>query len=465
MIKLFSLLLLFSLSVKADVLFIDINDSPKEIEAAKRAAVKRGEKVIVIPDPADLKKYPEITKVKSEIAKLEEARRKCSDCTKYNDQILIKKEEYSDLLENKKLLLNANGLHHYFSKLKKENVQISSMIVSGHNGNGEFFGVNGDFYSTDLEHAVSSNSPVGDDIRSLYLWGCYATNISGAFKTWKGVAPAVEVIVGFNEIAPSNLRQASFDYLEDAMVKEKKLTEEKDKKSLQKAFLGLRSVTQMKTAMCVKDNYVTPSRANTLTELKNICSPPEKLNKINVQYNCYLKGLKGCTQISGDTRGGEIRQFYNQLQEVAHCDLVDENFKPDPGSILRLVFFNTVRENFTSSYREILDKYDQLLKKAGVPDDLLLRAFKGDSRERVIQKISALAKFLTAKKGALSSSSAEFKNVDRLDTALGVVRSAIGELNTDYIYSGFIDPASTDISAWVEDHMEAALAGRPISWN
>lgn len=42
-------ILLFSSSVYADILFIDMNNSSKEIDAAKRAAATRGEKLIVLP--------------------------------------------------------------------------------------------------------------------------------------------------------------------------------------------------------------------------------------------------------------------------------------------------------------------------------------------------------------------------------------------------------------------------------
>lgn len=458
--------LLISVDIFADILFIDVNDSPKEITSAKKAAEKRGEKLIVIPSSEQIKSDPSITKIRNEIARLETARSKCkNNCDDLDDKIYEQKELYNTQLKNKKLYLDSEGINYHLNQLKKKNVTITSVIVSGHDGNGEFFGLNGSFTETDFSEAIHDNAPIGDSIRSLMLWGCYATNISGAFNLWKDSAPNIEMIAGFNEIAPSNIRQSSFDYLEDVLVKEKQLTAEKDAKALQKAFLNLKSVTQMKSALCVRDNYVTPNRANSLKELKNMCTPPEKLSAITKKYNCYIKGLEGCTDIPTDTRNGEIRKFYNQLQDVSHCDLVDPHFSLDASALLRLVFFNTVRDNFSSSYGQELDRFDNDLKLAGIPNSLLLNRFNKDNRSTVIKKITDLSKYLNSKKSIAKSNTPEFKKLDRLDTALGVIRNAIGELNPDYIYSGFIDPGSTDISGWFTEHIDNALSGRPVKWD
>lgn len=89
----------------ADILFIDLNNSPKEIEAAKKAAYARGEKVIVLTSS---KKTP-----------------------------FIDDKNISSLLTD----------------LKKKNVKLSSVVISGHDGNGEFHGAFGRVSEPALERA------------------------------------------------------------------------------------------------------------------------------------------------------------------------------------------------------------------------------------------------------------------------------------------------------------------------
>ena len=56
---------IFSVSVMADVLFLDFNNSPLEIAAARRAAEKRGEAFYLFPEPlsaAEKEKYQKLKK-------------------------------------------------------------------------------------------------------------------------------------------------------------------------------------------------------------------------------------------------------------------------------------------------------------------------------------------------------------------------------------------------------------------
>ncbi len=47
------LIFFLGMSAQADVLFVDLNNSPTEVEAAERAAEARGERLIVFPELSD----------------------------------------------------------------------------------------------------------------------------------------------------------------------------------------------------------------------------------------------------------------------------------------------------------------------------------------------------------------------------------------------------------------------------
>ena len=179
-------------TVYADILFLDLNNSPKEIEAAKKAAKQRGEKLIVFPERA--MRYP------------------------------------ADIEQN---------LNQKLTELKSKNQQnkISSLIISGHDGNGHFTGSKGSMSYSDFANILESHPELKESVKSLYLWGCYTATPGSIINNWKPTFKNLDVIIGYDGSAPANDKLAGHNYLADALVKEKKMTSAKTDKQLKRKII------------------------------------------------------------------------------------------------------------------------------------------------------------------------------------------------------------------------------------
>lgn len=406
--KLFWLsMVLLTLNARADVLFFDVNNASKEIEAAKRAAAKTGEKLWIIPD------------------------RKAG-------QTLISNENLSQEL----------------AKLKAKGAKLTSMVISGHDGNGRFFSENdeSEFNESDLKEAFEKNAPLGAGIRSVFLWGCYAANPKGAYVTWRNVVPNLEMVVGFNELAPLSIRASSYNYLEDALSNEKNLLAMNDGRALQSAFKKLRGVNDTSSAICVRHNYITPNKVRTYNQLLDECKPYERLKVLSEKTNCYIKALAGCTEVPNDTRSGAIRLLYNEVQSKSHCGIVDTSFEPDADALLRLIYYKNVMSNFLDGFSEELASFNALGLNLGIPNELLLDKLAGKNRKEVVDALNALASYLQKNKSKMNKT-----YFNQFEKALGIIRSTIGELNSDYVLSSWLEAKSDTISYWLAEDFNDAM--------
>ena len=187
----FLISLFLSFTAKADILFLDLNNSAQEVESAKRAARARGENVIVIPSS-------------------QSPVRQSAGGKKINmDSIKAELRQYD-----------------------QQGAKISSVVVSGHDGNGQFTGEFGTVSSDILEDAFATVPNMMQNVRSVLLWGCYTTTLGSLEGHWKSVFPNVAVFAGFDGRAPNNTRPANFSYLEGFLKQDRRLAAETDRRKL-----------------------------------------------------------------------------------------------------------------------------------------------------------------------------------------------------------------------------------------
>lgn len=393
----------------ADILMFDFNYNPTEVEAARRAAKARGEQLLLFPQNVPPELGQKINQLSTQAAALNvekeiliSERAKKHDPSKseyYNSKIKEIENQVFDLGEKSRKLagdykVTPEKLDSILQKLSNEGKKISSLVISGHDGNGVLHGPLGSITDSDLQKSFGKVSPFGDSIRSLVLWGCYTSNFGSIISFWKSKFPNVELLAGFEEKGPLGDRPAGFSYLEDLLKKEKKLTEIKDLKTLGKEFNKLANVNQLKSSLCVGNNYASKTRLADLNDFGKDCNP-EKINKLYEKQECYLFGKPGCTDIPQDTSNGEIRQFYNELQKTMACNKENVRvFILNPKAILNLIFFNTYKTNFERFNKNELKKLDEIGKKIGVPESLSLQNVGSLSRAEIIQRLNKLKEFL-----------------------------------------------------------------------
>lgn len=315
-----SLLLFFSLfisvqTVRADVLFLDMNMSSKEIAAARKGAEARGEKLIVLPlisessrkiiETAQGKVYQhsgflatrcgQDTQGRTDLAKVNPAL--YNQCEQAKEKEHAAKDELTKLKKQHLKPLDQNSLQQELKKLKDQGVNLTSLVISGHDGHGSFFGVNGYFTATDFGKAFKENAPLGNNIRSLALWGCDSAGPNDSIYQWQPMLPNLEIIAGFDGVAPSNERKAGHDYLENFLKQEKKLTAIKDQEALKAAFKRIEGVNVVTASMCTEKNFVSSTKKSfNIKERVDRCLGPEGAEKIK-KHHCIRNAEPACSQV------------------------------------------------------------------------------------------------------------------------------------------------------------------------
>lgn len=399
--KLIAVLLLLSSQAFADVLFFDLNGNEAEVEAARRGAAKRGEKLIVLPEvePSVKSRLKEMQKQFQKFQAAYSA--KCmniasGDCEEMSKKGMKIEAELGAFL-GKIPRINRDNLKDQLAKFQGKN--ISALVISGHDGNGNFSGDFGGFSDQGLKAVFDQVKPLGDNIRSLYLWGCYTSTIGSVDFHWKKAFPNVEMIAGFDGRAPLGDKKGSSSYLEDALVKEKQLTQQKDAKSLQKVFKSLKDVNAMYSSVCVGDNIVNNKRAISISQAKELCAKlktsPEKAS-----FQCYKKAEKGCENPPQNTSQSPLRTYYNFLQDHKHCREIPNSEFDSPDTVISLIFFDQVKKNFARLKKDELKDMDQVMKTLGIPDDLSLSNIEKLNRAEIIEKIEKLRSFLGSRFGS-----------------------------------------------------------------
>lgn len=186
------------------------------------------------------------------------------------------------------------------------------------------------------------------------LWGCYTANLSSLSGKWKKMLPNVEMIAGFDGIAPAGSKPGSATYLEDALSQEKRLTEIKDRKVLEKNFKALRNVPNMNAAICVGDSFVSHKASLSLSEMYNMCATTD-FQKIKDVYNCYKNATTpACANPPANTGSSELRAIYNKLQDIRHCTEINpQRDLPTTDQVIRLIFFENVKANYIKMLMKI----------------------------------------------------------------------------------------------------------------
>ncbi len=348
---LLSLFLSVSSVANADILFLDMNKAPLEIAAAKRAAAARGEKLIVIPAPG-------------------------------NSSSGMTIEQFGQELQ----------------LLKAQKVSLSSVVVSGHDGNGNFSGDNGSLSATHIRDAFEKAKPVGDNVRSLLLWGCYTTTPGSIEFRWKNALPNVSAVIGFDGSAPSKERLGSHTYLEDYLKREESLLKIRDARQLAAAYNSIRNIKLMKSAACINDTYLTPTTApRTMQSILGSCMNVPATTKESEQFTCYFESKPGCETIPANTPQSPLRVYYNHLQATSHCNdqlLTASIYRADPDSVIRLILFDNVVTNFQKLNSGEIAHINKMLEDAQAPAELrigdLTKMNRSDIRKLLGQVKSAL---------------------------------------------------------------------------
>lgn len=300
------------------IFFIDANDSKQEIKYAREAGCERGERVVVAK-PHEIE------------AKMKE--------------------------------------------LANQNKAISSLVASGHDGGGSFYGTNGSGSITktqivrSLRNAYEGKEEYLESLEGLFLWGCY-TSVPDEVTFWRSSLPNLKFILGFHGAGPSNTNISGLRMLKDSLIREGRLCEANSLNQFKTAIRGVNSLTSTLVgayvgSCAVDESYYYMQSAeydfNGTLRTKVEYNMFEKFfDCSDLQYDRYLFDhyYSGRREIPEQTTGTDLRRFYTLVRQNAHC-FNDGMMTGD--RVGNLLFFHDVKKNFAKVFeKEIMDAAAEL---------------------------------------------------------------------------------------------------------
>jgi hypothetical protein len=427
----------------ADILFIDLNYSFREVNAAKEEAKHRKETLVVIPqiDQAERldmrRRFEEIESIKRKMTDIEKLRSSLQDKAQklaagIFDQTPVKKiaksknkkpapppppvkvvlgkqdpkldKKIADLttadVSLQKLLWAKAGVYDYLRKRRGDldqnlvtsikaaltdsdtrKVNVTSIIISGHNDGGMFFGEAGGIRDADLFSMISSHTS-SMNASSFYGWGCYTTTKENA-RMAKESVPSLKVIVGFDNRSPSQSFSGDLQYLQYVMRKEA-VAKAIATPAQAKKFIGAIPHKGAMTPALLLDTkagilYATPTEITKFANLNNDCTPAvlSRAVELTKTYEKYRDSRgAGFEDVPKDLENGFLRKFYTTLRKYSHCAAFGslKLSGVDPNLVIPLVLYHEVQTNFGTYYdRDWSDLRILMAKVPGAmdPPDLL----------------------------------------------------------------------------------------------
>lgn len=396
-------LLFLSPLAQADVLFLDLNNSPKEIEAARAAAKKSGRAFKVIPDPAPAMRQKATFLTQKGAQLFRKFERNCKgpapECEKLLAAIEQVRFEKSELVS--KMQFDKNKLRDFLAERERSGKPLSSIVVSGHDGTGHFSGDFGGVGDKELAETLEEFPSTKNGLRSLHLWGCYTTSPGSLMLNWKKHFPNVSLISGYDGRAPLNDKPAGWHYLKGVIEREPELLRIQDHKKLKAALLKIPGARTMHAAVQVCDNYATTKDSFNLREMSSRCETyKQQIQNSSETYDCFVRAQDDkCSDPPQNTTSGEVRQFYEVLHRAAACsemnpDQIFRTYSRDQA--IRLVFLREVRKNFARIFGKEIRETDTFLKELGAPDHLRFTGIAEMSRQELTRKTEELLKFVNS---------------------------------------------------------------------
>lgn len=352
------------------MLFIDTNESELEIATAEKAACARGEKILVVP-----KNYKEYRGI---IKNIHQAEKDYTDCVKKNlarpgtclkeTSNMVKAQEELPKFQSSQPKTD-KAVEEVLKEIRSKKGKVSNLIISGHDGGGEFGGRKGKIDREDLKQIMKKYKDV-NDVSTLMLLGCY-TGVQQEINEWKNIFPEARMIAGYDDSAPLSDKPVGHQFITEILTKEKKLLAQADQKKLQDFTRdNLKSLGQLNAAVyldCEEGQkgeeyyYSSKHRSQSFALYGNSsCKGKEKdFDEILTQMGLYESGKK---EPPTDTARGEIRQIYIKARNLEHCG---QYFKKrlNLNNIFNLLFYEGVKKNFAAYYKSDLAQADKVIKQ------------------------------------------------------------------------------------------------------
>jgi hypothetical protein len=306
--------------------------------------------------------------------------------------------------------VDADAIEDAIKEKEDQGYTFDTIVISGHDGSGHFFGENGSVLASEITQVVADRSaaieeqnasdggnrvPLNQSLTGMALWGCYTTTANACENFWmKNVSPNIKATLGFTLQSPDNKKSGNWALLQDYCMNRKKIADAATEQEMNEAFHSLAGINHWNAGICFGDGVCSTDYArvgeaagscyHSYQEVYDRCKqfdPKGKQLQMFANYlaakdhefadpppdgeNEYTSSGKKPTASKGD-----LRKFYSQLQLWYACagELQKETGyeMPSPAQVIRLTKFDTVKRNFENLQKPELDQYNTYLHKMGL---------------------------------------------------------------------------------------------------
>ena len=292
------LMTFFSFGAVADVIFIDLNNVDKEIQAVRQELASRRppEKLILLPLDHDSytgranKVKDLVINIDQNLSQLGSPCERAGNCAQVRDN--IKKAEAERDSIKKTLNYGADDLKKDLSTIPGDSV--SSVMVSGHHirSNSEdpsqFWGALGNIHVDGDKSFVSAFKDFNKkNISSIYLLGCRSAIPEDLGGVWKTNFPNASYIVGYENTGFLQENPNSWAFIRKAMASEKQILASSSTETALKKFKSISPKNSTYgTAACLTIGNAEPrfysSSSNSSEDLASKLNCPSSSEKIQV---------------------------------------------------------------------------------------------------------------------------------------------------------------------------------------
>lgn len=452
-LQLLGLVASFSAPLHADILFIGLNPAAGEIRTARMVAEKRGEGFHYWPQIEKSRLAPIDALAKEEMQIQQRVENSNTDEGLEKDQDRMVEVQAQRLALRDALNVNETSLKAFVKQLEDQNVRLSTVVISGHDGNGMFWGRYADNLTSDIFTAAFALAPhAASTIRTVALLGCYTTSVGALDTYWKKTFPNAHIFGGYDQKGPNSEVASGHDYLKAFLERADKMAATPTQEEFWKLFRQLPQVRQLAASVVSSHFFANNDGGESLQELYDSCADLRIDSKLRASFNCYYQAQKGCENVPKDTAHGAVRLFYEELQDKAFCRglmTVDSDHSlPTAELVLRLIFFENMRDNLIRLYGQHWIELDNWLQSMGVPK--LNLAHQKRSRAELMTDIRRTRVAVENFGSAISPNQAskdifirKFMAMERLE----ILDRTLLQLNTGCLPPEWVDPMQTNGSS------------------
>ncbi len=372
---------------RADILMIDLHLSNDEVAAAREAAQDRGEKLVVVPvvsteirrqlGDLSFRALRAENREKEGAKKLKAAKaadpvdpaevRRLTQREKELKADLTDLENQKSAIEKKLPNVGSDMIRKAIQGIEASHHTLTSLIISGHSNGLEFWGDEWEVTRQQIKGILDGLPASKKSLRSVFLWGCYSAE-RGDIEWWKSAFPRLQVILGFSDVAPGAGSDASPNLLRDALGREADMARTTDIKSASRVFKSLDDVEETNAAAAINSCYFgthfAPIRLDSVADCPGA---EDALRKGFAVFSSCFAATSRCPDPPRETHGSDLRQYYTDYLEYAHCRTQSRYVEglPPRERVLALIFFANVRGNFALYYKSQIEAANAYLAKHG----------------------------------------------------------------------------------------------------